>query len=65
MKTYYASFRGIYIGGHAVIIAKNKRQAKVLIQKALESELGKTPDFYVRLLKSDKPSVVQFDNGDY
>ena len=62
LKIYEVDFDPVYPTSNGLIIlAKNKSQAS----KMAEEHIKHTSEFTVSLIKSDKPKVIYFSDGDY
>lgn len=66
IKPFFATFGGMYLSGHAVILADDKNHAETLLKTRMEGEcLGSQPIYSLEEIGGKLPCVPYFDNGDY
>ena len=66
MKLFAAEFKGVWLGGHAVVVAANIHLAKIVIMRELREAGFPTSDDSVTLTEIPmKVGATILFNGDY
>jgi len=64
MKAYVIQYRGLWMGGTAVVIAKSKKKALQLVENDPSTVAFEEPEI-TDIIELDKPKILYNDNGDY
>jgi hypothetical protein len=70
MKVFIAEHDGIYLGGHSVVVAEDRKEARKILRPIIKDmffSYGKKASLSIKLEEVDTktPNVVMVFNGDY
>lgn len=63
---YFADFNGIWLGGHAVVVAETEQEAREMVERAAKHAGVEDPgEITLYVIHTRTPGVTNLYNGDY